>query len=214
MIPDQKAVWEKKHGAGEHESFRGDPSKFAVVVANKLYKNSKILELGCGVGRDAVFFAEQGHEVLATDFSETIIERDSQAFAGSNVTFRVLDMSQPLPFEHGSFDVVYANLSIHYYLDEDTRKIIADVARVLKPGGLLAFACRSVNDFHYGNGEEIEKDVFVSSKGHVRHLFSADYARDLMRHKFRVEFLDEVEEVYVGEKSAMVRCIARRSNDA
>jgi SAM-dependent methyltransferase len=211
MIPDQKTVWEKKHSMGEHESFRGDPSPFAQIVAGKIAKRSKILELGCGVGRDAIFFASKNHIVIATDFSEVVIKRDAQIFHDSSVNFQVLDMSQTFPFEGGSFDVVYANLAIHYYLDTDTRKIVAEIARVLKSGDLFAFACKSVNDFHYGNGEEVEKDVFVSSKGHVRHLFSEEYARDLVKEKFEVIFLDEVVETYSGEKSAMVRCIARKS---
>lgn len=213
MIPDQKAVWEKKHGVGEHEGFRTEPSMFAQEFVERPPESSTILELGCGVGRDAMFFVSKGHDVLATDFSEVVIEKDARAFQESGVHFQVLDMSQQFPFADAQFDAVYANLSIHYYLDVDTRKVVGEVARVLKPGGLFAFACKSVHDFHYGKGQEVEKDVFVSAKGHVRHLFSQAYARDLMKEQFSVEFLDEVQEIYSGETSAMVRCIARKNHD-
>lgn len=210
MIPDQKKLWDKKHAAGEHESFRGSPSSLAKIVEPKLVRNSKLLDLGCGTGRDAVFFARKGHDVIATDISDVVIKQDQQHFSGENVEFVVLDMQKPLPYADSSFDVVFANLSLHYYDHKTTTKIFCEIFRVLKPDGILTFSCKSVNDFHYGNGEEIEKDVFVSEKGHVRHLFSITYTKELLAKQFEVEWLKEVVEKYSGEKSAMIQCMARK----
>jgi len=210
VIPDQKEVWDRKHLAGEHEHFRESPSSFALVAESIFGPSSKILELGCGVGRDAVYFAEKGHDVVATDLSEVVIIQNRKVFDDSGVRFQVLDMRQPMPFDPESFDVVYANLSLHYYTDQDTRKIVQEVTRVLKPNGVLAFACKSTNDFHYGNGKEIERDVFVGKSGHVRHLFSIEYTQALLQDQFQIELIDEVTEEYSAQKSAMVRCIARK----
>lgn len=187
VIPDQKAVWDKKHGAGEHEDFKARPSTLAELIEPQLGRGSKVLELGCGVGRDAAFFAKNGHDVTATDLSDVVIERNKRMLGDLGIRFQALDMQARLPFEDSGFDLVFANLSLHYYTDEDTRKIIKDITRVLRPDGMLAFVCKSVNDFHYGNGEEVEKNVFVGKSGHVRHLFSVDYARELIQSAFEIE---------------------------
>lgn len=210
-IPNQKPVWDRKHSAGEHESLRHSPSPLAKLSEPLLRKHSFILELGCGVGRDAEFFAEKGHRIIATDASEIVIEQDKQHFPTLSNSFEVLDMLEALPYRKESFDVVYANLSLHYYSDENTRRMIEDIARVLKPKGLLVFACKSVDDFHHGNGDEVEKNIFVSEKGHVRHLFSEEYARSILENTYQIEMLDVVYEEYNGEKSNILRCVARKN---
>lgn len=209
-IPDQGAVWERKHSAGEHEGLRHSPSPLAKLAAPKLPQHSKILELGCGVGRDAIFFAKGGHSVIATDSSPTVIRQDRHHFSDLGIEFTVLDMQAPLPYPAESFDVIYANLSLHYYSHQKTREIIEEIADKLKSNGVLVFACKSVDDFHHGKGEEVEENVFVSPKGHVRHLFSTPYAKELLTGLFLIEYLDTVEEEYNGEKSNILRCIAKK----
>lgn len=213
MIPDQKQLWDKKHGEGEHEDFRYDSSPFARVANDYFPVKAKVLELGCGVGRDAVYFAAQDHLVVATDFSEVIIGRDRETFPGSGVQFEVLDMEKPFPYPDRTFDAVYANLALHYYSDRKTREIMREITRVLAYGGVLAFACKSIHDPHYGNGEEVENNFFISATGHVRHLFTKEYAQDILGTSYEVMHLAEVEEVYSGQKSGMIQCVARRVHD-
>lgn len=209
-IPDQRPVWDRKHSAGDHEQLRHTPSPLSRLAEPYFSENANILELGCGVGRDAVFFAKKGHKVIATDGSKIAIEQDINHFSDLGVEFRVLDMQEPLPYPYRSFDVVYANLSLHYYSHKKTREIIEEIARVLKSGGLLAFACKSVDDFHHGNGEEVEENIFVAPNGHVRHLFSIPYAKELLKNLFKISYIDVVKEEYNGEKSSILRCIASK----
>jgi ubiquinone/menaquinone biosynthesis C-methylase UbiE len=152
MIPDQKAVWEKKHGSDEHEKLRDTPSSFAPIAEKYFPRGAKIVELGCGVGRESAYFAKHGFEVVASDISENAITKNKEYFTKLNVVFTVLDMQKSLPYLDSSVDVVYANLSLHYYTDKVTREIFHEIWRVLKPGGMLAFACKSIHDFHYGKG--------------------------------------------------------------
>ena len=210
-IPDHKAVWNRKHASGEHENLRHVPSNFAAVAETLFPKGVTIVELGCGVGRESAYFAKRGFRVLASDISSEAIEQDKKHFPGLNIVFSVHDIRDRLLFENSEVDVIYSNLSLHYFDDDTTRKIFADIYRVLKPGGILAFTCKSIHDYHYGNGEEVEKDVFVSKTGHVRHLFSLDYTRDLLRDKFEPLLLDEVEDENDGQVDSLIRCIARKT---
>lgn len=209
-IPDQGLVWEKKHQAGEHESLRNIPSPFAELAEPRFPRHSRILELGCGVGRDAIFFATNGHRVIATDSSPTVIQQDTQYYPKSSVDFRTLDMRKPLPYEDQAFDVIYSNLALHYYSHKQTREIVEEIAKKLMSAGLFAFACKSVDDFHHGNGVEVESNIFVSESGHVRHLFSVEYAEDLLSGLFEILHLDVIDEEYNGQHSNILRCIAKK----
>jgi SAM-dependent methyltransferase len=209
MIPDQKKHWNLKHSSGDYEDLRHLPSPLAKLAEPYFPKGSLILDLGCGVGRDAEYFAKKGHQVTATDFSEDAIELCKKHFEGSGIGFAVQDMHDPFPYPNNKFDVVYANLSLHYYSDQKTREIIIEIYRVLKNGGTLAFACKSYDDFH-NNGVEVEKDIFLSKDGVAIHLFSVDYAKSILEGVFKIDHLDEVDEEYKGRHSKIVRCIVRK----
>jgi ubiquinone/menaquinone biosynthesis C-methylase UbiE len=209
VIPDQKPVWEEKHASGIYEDLRNTPSPLALLVEPMFNRRSKILDLGCGIGRDAVFFDKNGHHVLATDFSEAAIKQNKEHFKSLGVEFVVFDMRDPLPYVADSFDVVYANLSLHYYSDEKTKEIVREAARVLKPNGIFAFACKSYDDLHNA-GREIEKGIFASTTGAAIHLFSKDYAKSILQGIFKVDHLDEAEEEYKGRCSKIIRCIAKK----
>ncbi|HET9850361.1 MAG TPA: methyltransferase domain-containing protein [Candidatus Saccharimonadales bacterium] len=209
-LPDQLALWEGKHSRGEHENLRHSPSHFASIAERYFRQGSTIVELGCGVGRESEFFAKKGYRVLASDFSPVAIAQDKKIFKELDIDFSVHDMRQPLTFSDSSVDAVYANLALHYFDDDTTRKIFDEIWRILKPGGLLAFTCKSVNDHHFGNGEQAGNNVFISDKGHIRHLFSLDYTKNLLAGKFRPLLLEEVKDENDGQVDSLIRCVAKK----
>jgi len=208
--PDQTKLWNEKHEADEHAAHRGKAAPFALLAEPFFPRGSRLLEIGCGVGSESQFFADNGHDVLATDISEVVLAQDRQYYDGSSVSFDLLDVSQPLPFGEGTFQVLFSHLALHYYSDESTRAIFGELTRILKVGGILAFACKSTNDSKYGLGEELEKDMFLAQGKHVRHFFSIEYVQSLLGDDYEVLHLDEVIEQYGKDSSALVRCIARK----
>ena len=134
-MADQKEMWNRihsEHGLGEDST---KPSGFALTMGKRIAIPTRLLELGCGEGGDAAYFAGLGCDVTATDFSSVAIERASQQFP--NVRFAMVDMADELPFEDGSFDVAYANLSLHYADDEGTRAMFGRIASVLTGGASI-----------------------------------------------------------------------------
>jgi SAM-dependent methyltransferase len=205
---DQEYLWDKKHRKGEHT--RNNRNPFAEKAGEYFSTSGKVLDIGCGVGKDASFFAHAGYEVLATDISSEVIAQNEVYFHQENLNFAKLDASQyPLPFENETFDVVYSHLALHYYPDATTHALFAELHRILKDGGVLAFACKSIDDPHYGVGEELEKDMFVT-EGHVRHFFSVEYVKELLQDKFDIEFLQDRQEKYGDTSSAFVWCVAKK----
>jgi SAM-dependent methyltransferase len=97
----------------------------------------RILELGCRTANDAARLARAGLEVTATDFSYEAITSAKERFADCGIDFQVVDMTERLPFRDKHYDAVMSNVAAHMFSDEATRRLLAEVKRVLRCGGLL-----------------------------------------------------------------------------
>lgn len=205
---NQKQLWNNAHDKGDISHYSDSTTEFAREVLEVINPSSRILELGCGVGNDSVGFANAGHTVVATDFSEVAIAKNTERFKnGTNLTFQVIDINQPLDIQENDFDVVYARLSLHYFSDKDTKKIFQEIYKVLKPNGYLCFICKSVNDPLYGKGTEVEKDMYELD-GHVRHFFSEDYTKSLLKNNYKIEKIESGNEKFYGHDSSYIKVIA------
>lgn len=179
---------------------------FAKQVSEYLHEKqgASVLDIGCGDGRDADFFATQGLNVTAIDFSEEAIERVKKL--NPAIDARVMD-TQHMDFPDASFDAVYAHLSLHYFDDATTTTIFENIRRMLKPGGLFFVKCKSTKDPYYGMGEEVGPNMFLH--GHLRHLFTPDYMRTQLA-DFTILTIDETSADYDGKTSAFVEAVAKK----
>lgn len=176
--PDQRDLWIAAYG--EAPAPAAKPSAFASRCLALLPPESRLLELGCGPGADAEAFAQAGHVVTATDFVPAVIQANRERFrAMPNLTFNTGRIDEPLPYADGAFDAVYAHLTLHYFTHDITRNIMAEIRRILEPGGRVLFACKSPADPAWGKGIELETDMY-DFHGKVRHFFSETYARALL----------------------------------
>ena len=99
----------------------------------------RVLNIGCGPGTEALALADMGHHVVAADFSEVMIEttrRNAEEF-GIQLETMVGD-AENLPFRDGEFDCVVSNYMMWAVPNPD--KALREFYRVLKPGGILAYA--------------------------------------------------------------------------
>ena len=126
--------------------------------------SGKLLDLGCGVGQYSKYFDDKGFSVTSADISERALAYLSEKYAGID-TVRV-DMTQPLPFADNSFDVVFANLSIHFFSESDTRSLIAEVKRILKDDGIFVGSCNSSKAYKYiADCSSVLEDGFYREDG-------------------------------------------------
>lgn len=210
MSESQKANWDKIYSGRSTNNSPSEPSEFAKKAAKLFPANSRILELGCGTRSDSVYFANVGHLATATDFLDLVIETNKKSAHAPNLQYKVMDLSQPFPYKDSEFDVVYARLSLHYFDNQGTVKIFGEIQRVLKPGGIFAFMCKSTKDPLYGIGDSLGKDIFLN-KGHIRHFFSNEYVLKLLAGKFDVESVDKTGEDFYGHPSSFIEVIARKT---
>lgn len=210
-MQDQQELWNREYHRGNGEHDTAEVSRFAAETASLVGAGSRLLDLGCGAAADSAFFARAGHRVVAADFAAVILGRDrARAGAMPNLDFALVDMRSGLPFRDGAFDAVYARLSLHYYSDGVTRRLFGEIRRVLRAGGLLAFMCKSTADPLYGQGTEIEPDMFLR-EGKVRHFFDEAYARACLRGGFHIERIRSGPETVYGSESDVVTVWAAKT---
>jgi ubiquinone/menaquinone biosynthesis C-methylase UbiE len=93
----------------------------------------RILDLGCGTGRHALWLAEHGAEVTAIDFSDGMLAEARRKPGAERVHFLVQDLHRPLPFSDAAFDLVVSGLVLEHL--SELSLFFAEARRVLRPSG-------------------------------------------------------------------------------
>lgn len=102
----------------------------------KITKNSNILELGCGEGRDAIYLLDNGYNVLGVDYSFAVIDKCNELTNYKYVNnFKQLDLIENSLNE--KFDFIYSVAVIHMFvLDEHRNKFYNFIYDHLKDNGI------------------------------------------------------------------------------
>ncbi|GIW63517.1 MAG: hypothetical protein KatS3mg091_319 [Patescibacteria group bacterium] len=139
-----------------------------------------LLDLGCGDGRDSIYFANKGLKVTAVDFSKSGIEKlKTRQNRIKNRINCILKDIRNINFPENSFVVIYAHLSLHYFDDKTTSKIFDNLYKVLKKGGLIFVKCKSTDDALFGKGKKVGENMY--KKGHVQHFFTKEYMTEKLK---------------------------------
>jgi ubiquinone/menaquinone biosynthesis C-methylase UbiE len=113
---------------------KGEDLQWMVELA-ALTGRERVLDLGCGAGHAALAFAPHVQQVVASDFTASMLDQVNKLAAErglQNVETRHAD-AEKLPFDSASFDVVISRLSAHHW--PHPQLAVNEAARVLKPGG-------------------------------------------------------------------------------
>jgi ubiquinone/menaquinone biosynthesis C-methylase UbiE len=154
-----------------------------------------VLDLGCGNGRHAIYFAREGMEACGIDISSTAIEwaQDWAKREGFAIDFQVGNITE-LPYPDQHFDVVVSHGVLDHILMNDAKRTAGEVARVLTPGGLFYVDLKSADDADFGVGEEAAKNTFVIGegfeKGLIQHFFTLDEIQELLGQLFRPIYIE------------------------
>ena len=98
-----------------------------------------VLELGCGAAQWSILLAKQGARPVGLDNSARQLEHARERLDQAGVDFPLIHSSaEDVPLPDGSFDIVFCDHGAFTFADP--RKLVPEAARLLRPGGLLAFS--------------------------------------------------------------------------
>jgi tellurite methyltransferase len=185
-----------------------------LILKRTFNPEMKILDAGCGMGRNAEYFLQMGNDVYGADIAEDDINylRDramsiNPAIAASNFRLEPLEY---LSFDPETMDVVICNAVLHFAKDENHfNNMLAAVWKVLKPGGV--FFCRLASSI--GIEQRItplgEKRRYLLPDGSKRFLVDEPMLLKLTQ-KMNAHFLEPLKTVNVQNARCMTNWVLKK----
>jgi SAM-dependent methyltransferase len=129
-------MWDERYSIDEY-LFGTEPADFLVAYAHLLEPASRVLAVADGEGRNSVYLAQLGHDVLAMDASTVGVAkaRELAVERGVTVDFRVADV-MAWDWTPEAYDVVVA-IFIQFLSPEQRLEVFEGMQRTLRPGGRL-----------------------------------------------------------------------------
>lgn len=197
-----------KHG-------REYPSPFAewCIRTDRLRDGSLVLELGCGTGVDARFFARHGYKVYALDLMPPLLDEPASSPRYIPPLFISCDFSDPPEelFQY-AFGTVYARFSLHAVPDEARLRTLDNVQRLLAVAGRFCIETRTLDDPLYGKGERVDEHAFVLDGHFRRFLSTAELTDELRQRGFSIRHSETGTGLspYDDEDPVILRIVARK----
>ena len=149
---------------------------------------------------------EYGYDVTSADISRLALNKVKEF----NKNVIQIDMREKLPFKNEEFDLVFASLSIHYFSDSDTKKLITEIRRILKKGGLFIGSVNEIKELHKikDTAKELEYHFYLNKNKYIR-LFDV---KDLENYLdiFNVVKIDERESIRFNNKKNYLIFIVKK----
>ncbi len=156
-----------------------DPPQYLVeLVESKRILPCEAVDLGCGAGNYAVWFASRGFQMTGIDISRKAIElaEELSRKRGVECCFMAKDLQGDLESLHCSFDFAYDWEVLHHVFPEDRGKYVRNVHRVLRDGSKYLSVCFSEEDAGFGGTGKYRRTplgttLYFSSEEEMQNLF-------------------------------------------
>ncbi len=206
MAPDDSSEyerWEGRYRTPDY-AFGKEPNYFLAACRTLLPRSGKALAVADGEGRNGIWLAEQGLNVLSIDFSPTAQEK-ARALAkqrGVSLTIAPADV-HAWDYPDAAFDVV-VEIFTQFSSPAERAKKWAGMRKALKPGGLLIIQGYTPKQLQYGTGGPKQVENL-----YTRAMLEAAFG-DLRDVTIVEEELEIHEGMSHGDMSAVINLTARR----
>jgi ubiquinone/menaquinone biosynthesis C-methylase UbiE len=134
------------------------------IFTQLLKPKARILDLGCGFGRELLAFTQHGFDTYGIDASKELLKLAKKRAPKASI--QLADLRDKLPFENDYFDGIWARNSLHHLNSVDIKKTLQEIKRVLNSNGIL------YAEFKEGKGEAMTKEELAEGKERFYNLLS------------------------------------------
>jgi len=175
--------------------FGTGPTKLAKLAEQffQRVKKHNILEIGCGQGRDAIFFSQLGHNVKAFDISSNAVEfvnATKSALNLTNLDVIVHDVQKPFPFGTELFDFVYSNLALQFFELQNLKKILKNISKSMQNNSFFLLSTKKEGDKYYKTGKKIA-DFAYQNQGITRYFYDDITLKEILSKEFQIIRFEE-----------------------
>ncbi|MDD2754223.1 MAG: class I SAM-dependent methyltransferase [Methanothrix sp.] len=144
---EKPTYWEKKYRDGYNEASRALQPEWVLSKYANLIPVGKILDLGVGSGRNAIYFAKKGYEIQGIDISSTAIE---QCIANAKKECLTIDAKtgdlKNFSIKNETYSLIIAGWVLNFFKINEINKIIENMKNGLKKGGIIYIGIFSIDD--------------------------------------------------------------------
>jgi len=197
------------------------PSHFAQYIIDQFLNTirhsdghrPRLIELGCGDGRDSIYFSNNNIEVIAVDQVSDVIESlKSENRNKDSICFRCDDFTSLNTQE--MFDIVYSRFTMHSINSREQDRVLDWAYGHLSKNGLFCIEARGKNNELFKQGEKVESedDAYIHDHHYRRFIDVKELCNQLLECGFSVIYSAEKEGFapYKGTNETYFRVIAKR----
>ena len=210
---DDKKYWTQYYA---NNSKPTNPSSFAEFILPQLIENKNLIELGCGNGRDSIYFAQNNFNVIAieqvqeeVDYLNKNHKEDNLLFICDDFTNLVKTQSEDII--NVDFDYVYSRFTFHSINETKEDRTLDWIRSNLKKGGCFLLEARSINDPMFKQGKNLsETENFTT---HYRRYMDLNKIINKLEAR-NFEIIYKIEDnnlaVYKDDNPYVIRIIAKK----
>jgi ubiquinone/menaquinone biosynthesis C-methylase UbiE len=132
-IGDAYTRWATTYDTDRNRTRDLDRMTTEVLLGDNYY--DKVLELGCGTGKNTGFLVRVSRALLAIDFSVGMLEQAKVKVRSNTVLFIVADLAKSWPCQRNAFELIVCNLMLEHI--EDLDAVFSQAFQALREGGLF-----------------------------------------------------------------------------
>lgn len=188
-------------------------SLFAEYIMGYLKNGCELLDIGCGNGRDSIWFANNGVAVSCIDASDVAIESIKE---NSTKTINAIcgDFVNCDIYSSELFDAVYSRFSVHAIDEEQENILFNNVFKCLKEDGIFAIEVRSIHDELYKKGRCVGRNAYIYEEHYRRFIEINELISKLIKVGFIVQYAEENRDFAPFKESnpRVIRVVVKKSS--
>ncbi|RZS95961.1 methyltransferase domain-containing protein [Cecembia calidifontis] len=185
------------------------------ILKGRFDKQMKILDAGCGEGRNCIYFLHQGYQIFGCDASPIAIQMAriyAQTIQKDYDVHRFQKASvEDMPFHSGAFDALISSAVLHFARSETHFfQMMDEMMRILKPGGIFFLRmCTDAGNI-LANSPHLGEGVYLLPDGSERFVLTSKLENEIMD-RYALEYIEPAKSVLVqGQRSMGVFVLRKR----